>query len=1279
MAGNIVGSAYVHIHAITKGIGREIEEGLNKTKVNTTGAGNIGKKIGDTVSKSISDGMTGGLNRGSGQALAALRKTQNEAARMQQKFISNAKKGPKFLDALIEPGSAVFQEVKQARESFNQLTKSGMKMTAIIGTVITSVSDLVIGLGALIFGAAAAAPAFVALAGVFIQFKLGMLATKLAMQGVMEATGALWKSQTALNDSFRAARLEFRNLKFEAEGAAYAEEGAALALQQAKIALQRVQDLPPNTQARRQAELAYKQADLSYRQAIDKTKEATRAVDKGITATQAYQPFASLTKTQLAFTKFLVTLRPKMQELRGIAADSFIPALRDGISTLVNRDFGMFKTGIGNLSKGMSGLVKGLFGAFDDPKFKKSLSQVFAGAGDTLPKLGKTFGNVFKLIMTWVSAAQPLIKTFSTWLEKTTGNASKLFQSKKDSGELTKFFENAGVVAAKLGAIIKNVFTMLNSFTKANAGPGSGGQMLLDWIKDVSGKFAEWTKSAPGQKSLFSYFKDGAANFKQMSQTIGKFIKPLFTMAGDPDIKQMWATIGEAAPNFESILKKTREAAPAMGRLVKQIIRVIDTFTDPGQIKAFFDTFTKALKMVGDFFNQPWVKSIMTWLGPITGVLLALGTIGSVGQKVFMALAGHIQVFASPMKKAIGYFTELDTGIMKVGRHSKALDTLAAPSDARFSKIARAGRRTEYMAPTSRRAIKEITGQGLAIGKADAMAGMPMTSVRAGSRKELKAFSQGQSLAAGSGPLTYAKGIPATDAATTGFQRMGIAAKTALRDIGKGFGALGGMLKRNWVILAIAALVVALVALYNKSKDFRDLMNTYMNSVGKVLMKTFKSIMIALQPLIDAFMELFDALFGGEGGGGGLVGMLLTALKPVLGIIIGVIATVLQAVAPLIVLLVKVLVPVLTFIVDIITALVNGINLVVGGILSIFGVKNDMGSVDSTSSPDLTDVTEKNKVDWAQINKDQKEAATRQMEAANQQLEAAKGTKDKGDDKLAAAYANAVEMQNVQKSSAFEQLIYYFEKSKSETDPTKVRAQQANMIAIAKKIPFATADIKRLSGAKNTEEAAFAAYKAALANFKKNSTDENAKVVAQKRLVTQNARSTYQGLRSQLTTKYARYSIDPATGNIIDRDAGGAPVDTASTPTTSSSSPTGTKTSTAKTTTTTTAVPTAGSVDWTAINAQLTTQNGTLVSIKENIEGGNRLLKTLVTLGKEDAIKQTTLTTLYAAGFGLTQSAYPVITIGGKRMGISETNALSQNVLGLSYQAVLDRTDEYGR
>lgn len=1020
MSTNVVGSAYVEIHAITDKIGKEIQDAIKKTQVSGNAGSHIGEQLGKDVSKALKrSNASRDINKYGEKTSQDFNKHFTKSLFQGQGFGKNIK------NALAVPLSNAGRAAEDARKQMVALASSSTKIPVIMAAVASSIGDVVGGLGGMIFGAAAAAPAFVAFAGTIVDAQLGLKVMKLAMDGVQAATSDLWKSQTALNDSLREASQQYIDIKFQAEGAALAQQGAALALQNAKVALIRAQDLPQNSQAYQQALLSYKQANLNYVQSIHKTQEATRAVRKGITATAAYQPFASLSGMQLALVKFMVTLRPAFQQLRTEVSNGFIPYLKTGIQDLVGKTLPALRGGIVNISSGMGRAIQQIFKIFTDPENIKNLQSIFKGAAQTLPVLGDAIKNVFSVVLRMLSAAQPLIKVFVGWIDKTAKSLNDKFS---DKGKLTAFFNNAGVVAAKLGAIIGNVASILGSFIKANTDPGSGGQRLLDWIQHVSGDFAGFLKTAQGASGSFNWFQGAATNFMVMAHAVGGFIKPLFTLAGSPQIRAMWMNIGSAVPDIQAIAAGFQKAAPYLGGLIKQIIRMVALLTDAVQSTTFFATLELAARKVADFLSRPFVKSILGMLGPIVGVSLAVAKLLSIWNVAAKAIVGHVGFIG----RATGLWTTKFNE--ETGKNEFAI-----------GKTTLAFKRLQVRIGESMRSATKSVGMFLR-----------------GEKRATAATYEFDRAALRFRNTATGRFVPASEAmAAQGniFKRAWFAAQRGIRGFGRSavtaFKNFGAVLKGNWILLVIGLLVMAFIKLYNTNKQFAAFINGAMKKVLGTLSRALGSIMKALGPLIDILI-----------GPNGLLGKLLKGLMPVLMMIVNILVAILVPAINIVVTIIDVLIGAVTLLIDYFMTLgkvwgdiltgnfagafndaVNGAKKIgsdfnntasaIGGAWNGSGPGFNGGS--ATAGPN-TDGSGSGygpgEAPWMTISKKNQEAAQTQLDAANKQLASAVKTEKNDPSKgnkvnvaIAKAAAAQAQQAKVNAMSAFDQANYYASKA----------------------------------------------------------------------------------------------------------------------------------------------------------------------------------------------------------------------------------------------------------
>jgi phage-related protein len=526
----------------------------------------------------------------------------------------------------------------------------------------------------------------------------------------------LTKAQIAFNKALKEGAEEIQQLGFDAEDAAIAEKKAALELEAARETLARVQDLPPNSRARREAELAYEEADLNLRMAMDKNKdlqaEQDRLAKEGVAGTNAVisatdnltsaeesymdavdgkakaerdaiqavldakeraakssaggsDPLAGLTASQKTFAKYLSSLKPKLDELKEAAAAGFLPILQTSIEQIVDKAFPTFKTGLNLVGKAMGNATKSVSDAIVNGENLKKLNSLFESSGGVLESLGKSVGSLWGSLLSILQAAEPLTKRFFGWIEKTTAGWDKMLNTKNADGSLKAFFDTAGDIAAQLGKIFGNTFGFIGNLVKANTGPGSGGQILLDYLKDITAGWkanTDYTGDGPG--SLREFFRDAAINLKSILGFLGPLTKEFIKLAGDPNTKKFWDTLAGAVPSIGKIFTNLNEGGPAMAELMVTLTKMVEVLSESGGVKAFFKTLNFAAKILLKILDSGPVKKFMSIIAPMHGFFLAMGTIFLVVKTAAFFLLYVIQKLVT----YIGYLIKIFKFLIKVVR-----------------------------------------------------------------------------------------------------------------------------------------------------------------------------------------------------------------------------------------------------------------------------------------------------------------------------------------------------------------------------------------------------------------------------------------------------------------------------------------------------------------------------------------------------------------------------------------------------------------------------------
>jgi hypothetical protein len=894
----LVGEASILVKAITTGVKKDIERGFG-------GAGPIGGRAGDEVGKSFARGFDKSAGKGGN-------------------FFKNFQAGMRSLRPEAE---AVNTRIVELQKKFFYLSPI---ITSVVGALI-SLGGGLIALGGAVLGASASLVSFL---NIMVSIKVATAVAKMGLSGVGKALQALnqkqanaaqtakqvenaqralakaheqaaeamanadrrfERAQIALTKAIRAGREEIQQLGFDSEDAAIAEKRAAMQLEDARNALARVADLPPNSRARKEAELAFAEADLNLRRAKDRVgdladeqnkiaaqkgqtdgeiaateevneaikdqirtrRDNTRAIKDAQQALKDAQaggagndPYKGLLKSQKDFVDFLMGEKPKYEELKRIVANGWIPTLQKQMERVITAVFPTFRQGFKDITDALNVATVEVANAFTDKKNIENLQGLFKIISQVIKDLGPIIGNVFGIMLSIMNAVQPTAHDLLTSF----GNATKEFDTFLKSAEgnksMTDFFSGAGLAAEKLGTIFGNVFAGLMTLIKEMVKPGSAGQLLLDYFVQATQKFADLGK-ADGGESLNKTLMGMAENTIAILNAFGALFGALKDLGSAPGIRELFESLEGEAPLVEEIVNKFAEMAPFLGPLVTELLTMINALTEAESAGTFFTIITDALKVANQFLDTPAMKQFLTMAGPIHAASIALQSVGEGFQTVSDYFLGGI---------------------------SKISGTLGDIRDkGKYAHEAFKGLQDGV------KAFGETKDLYKHLANMDALDGKTI-----GLADKFKGFKS-----------SVSSGFASMSNSSNGFV--------------SGLGKISQFFMKNPILLAIMLIVGAIVTLYMTNKKFQEFVDATLAPVFALLKETFDRIVVAIQPLIDAFNKVMESL--GGGGGGGLVS--------ILEVIITIFAEVAKALIPVVAGLVEYLVPGIVLVVEYINIVIN--------------------------------------------------------------------------------------------------------------------------------------------------------------------------------------------------------------------------------------------------------------------------------------------------------------------------------------------------------------------
>jgi hypothetical protein len=631
----LVGEAHIIVRAITTGVAGDIKKGFNNID------DSVGRRAGRDLGRSFFRGFN---DSGSGNIFG------------------------RISDGL----QSLAPDADAARESFRGLVKGGYYLQGIIGPLVGGIASVVGGLVALAGSAGAAAPSIVSLANIMIGLKIGMGVAKFALGGVSEAVQQATQLTKQYGSVAAAVGQQMKQLAFDAEAAALAERRAGLSLEQARENLLAAQQLPPNSRARREAELAYEEADLAYRRAQEQQEAADKAKKKGASGAGGVDPFADLTPSQKTFAQFLLGIQDQFKILKEAAASGFLPILQTQIQRLNTTYFPVLIDAFKKIGISVGNATESITDMFVKAENVERVKTLFNDSAVIIEKLGDLLAELFEGFLIVLNAASPQAERFLNFLiDKMTE-----FNDYLKTIDLKGFFERSGDIAADFGKIFGNTFDAIGGIIEANFGPDSGGQMILDWLKDVTGKWAALNETVEGKNSLKKYFQDVSKNAIIIFQTVGVFFEQLKGIGADPAVGETFKILQGAAPYLGDIIKASVEAGPSFANFVVEIARFIKLVTDSEAPKIFFETLTDLLKKLNDFLGTEFGQDALKITGRILAWTLALGVAFKAVGFFAKVVIGNVRAILKPISKVFEFFKKAPKQIQIYTRAFKVFGSI---------------------------------------------------------------------------------------------------------------------------------------------------------------------------------------------------------------------------------------------------------------------------------------------------------------------------------------------------------------------------------------------------------------------------------------------------------------------------------------------------------------------------------------------------------------------------------------------------------------------------
>ena len=410
---------------------------------------------------------------------------------------------------------------------------------------------------------------------------------------------------------------------------------------------------------------------LSATEARDDAAEAVDDIKNNKAATDAYaDALAGLSKEARAFAEYMVDkFIPALKDLKAAAGEKLFPQLETALENLRTKLFPRLIP----LLKGTGDVIGRIAVKFSEAVTKgenlERLERIWKSNDKVLTNFGDAATNLYEIFLILLDTARPLTEEFSKWIATVTGAYKETLNTKEGVEKLNEKFDIARGILKDLGKIFGNVFGGLGKIISANVGPGSGGQIFLDYLKEVTGRFKNITEI--DGRPLKDFFADAAENGTKLLDLLGNIFGGFISMADNAGLGIFLGQLNLVVDIFQRIGENLDASLPSFGNFLIEFATFVALVTESGSITIFFDTLSKVLGKINEFLATDLGQKILNISAQILPLLAAFGLIATIAKFAFLVIVGGIVKLFTP-------FITLATVIFKAHKAFMGLQIVMA-------------------------------------------------------------------------------------------------------------------------------------------------------------------------------------------------------------------------------------------------------------------------------------------------------------------------------------------------------------------------------------------------------------------------------------------------------------------------------------------------------------------------------------------------------------------------------------------------------------------------
>lgn len=386
------------------------------------------------------------------------------------------------------------------------------------------------------------------------------------------------------------------------------------------------------------------------REAVREAKKDLDEAKKGGSSADAFaDALKKLSPEAQAFVKYLLSIRKEFDKLKAAAGRELFPKLETAIQTLVDKLFPVLEPALERIGGKLGDFAIDFADAITSTQNLKNIEEIFKNSEGVIDDLSGVTSNLTGVFLALLRAAGPVTRRFTRWLETLTKSWEMSLNTEDGIKKMTKRFNRAGDIAARIGGIFRNLVDAFKEIGKAVM-DGGAGELLLKYFEDATKGFADLMKNMNKDGSLGEYFLKATENATKVLDLLGNIVAEILKLGDDEGVGKFVDSLSKAVDTFGEIGGQLNSAAPALGKFIEEFSKTLLILTESGAMDVFFGILTDVLEVFNKIVGSPFGRWLFGTLATVFAVTRAFGILGRIGGFAFKVLVGNIMAPINMLK-----------------------------------------------------------------------------------------------------------------------------------------------------------------------------------------------------------------------------------------------------------------------------------------------------------------------------------------------------------------------------------------------------------------------------------------------------------------------------------------------------------------------------------------------------------------------------------------------------------------------------------------------------